>query len=367
MLAHRIDMELPAYTLVVVLVLFQAASIWATLWVERNARQFIALPATLIFLIYTCIPSLSAYMAMKSVVQGFTEAYFFAFLGVYNFAGGYLRWASDICDDAALDGEDEPWYTRFREEVTKGRMVVWIVLLLDFVLEELLGQVAGLHEFNLLGPPIHTRLKGATLVEYRTVSFAVGLVGAWSQTSLLELLQRRSVLLRLLGARKTIFVGLNLLLMGAFAMVNQRASLEFLRESSPNPYWCLFILWIRKHGIILAGAMPIIWFFLGPSQLADKASPGVLVSVTLLIGMALGSAITFSMHKLWLAKSKDLDTVYRVIHLFPKLSSNAREKAMGAMQTTFKKGKQAAENAAVEWAAGRAFRAGIGWLIKSRV
>ena len=160
---------------------------------------------------------------------------------------------------AGLSGEQ---LEQLKDRLVFARRALWIILIVDFVLEELLGQVAGLHPVNFLGPPDHKRLEGATLVEYRAVSFAVVLIGAWCQSNVLELVRRRSVLLRLLGARQAMLVGLNLLLMGAFAMVKQKRSLSFLRTASSTPLWCCFILWVRSYGVLLGAVTPFVWYAL---------------------------------------------------------------------------------------------------------
>merc|ERR1719424_797298 len=157
-------------------------------------------------------------MATRSVIQGYREAYFFTLLGLFNLGGGYLRWSRDLQDDAALEKAAEPQEAWARELVMKMRRFLWIILVLDFVFEELVGQVCHLHNFVLLGPP---RGDQTSLVEYRTFAFAAGLVAAWAQERMLELLQQRSVLLHLLGSRKAMYAGLSLLLMGAFAVVQQ--------------------------------------------------------------------------------------------------------------------------------------------------
>merc|ERR1712217_286285 len=124
----------------------------------------------------------------------------------------------------------------------------------------------------------------------------MGLVAAWAQSRVLELLQRRNVLLRLLGARKAIFNGLCLLLMGAWnAMVQQAKTMSFLRNSmgfladvSPTPWWCCMVLWIRKFGAVAGFVVPIVLHTLRQPLYLGALSVDNLVPLTLTIGAILG-------------------------------------------------------------------------------
>ena len=68
---------------------------------------------------------------------------FFTLLGIYNLGGGYLRWSGDLKDDAALEQRVEPREAWARELVEKMRRALWILLVFDFVFEELLGNMRG--------------------------------------------------------------------------------------------------------------------------------------------------------------------------------------------------------------------------------
>ncbi len=218
LLAKTITMEIPLAYVVGVLLVTQVVGIVIAVLVYQHLETFTCFPATLVFVVHAIVPAISIALGTRDLLKG-CEAPFFALLSLYNLGSGYLRWAADLRSDAAFEQRKEPIAARGLEWVKRFRQSVWVLLVLDFVAEELLGRVCRLHSLRLLGPPLadqHT-----TLAEYRTLSFAAGLVAAWSQATVLELLQRRMVLLQMLGARKTLFAGLSLLLMGAFAVAQQ--------------------------------------------------------------------------------------------------------------------------------------------------
>lgn len=357
LLAQRIQMELPVAGVAGFLIAMQVAGILCVVWVQQNLENFVSIPATLVFVIYAVIPATSVYLATRSVLQGALEAPFFALLGVCNLASGFLRWADDISDDAALEKRPPPKVAACRDWVKRSRRALWVALLLDFLIEEMLGRVCCLHSMRLLGPAAADN--NTTLIEYRTLAFAMGLLGAEAQSRLLELLQRRTVLLRLLGARKAVLGGLTLLLMGAFAVVQQSKTMTFLREVSPSPWWCCMILWIRQSGAIVGASVPVVLHVLLQPHLIGCLPVDTLVPFTLLIGVLLGHFFCLTFNALWVEREKDLESVYRVLHLFPHMSSKARKKAADAMRIALNRGAQATKNTAAEWFTGRVVRTGI--------
>ncbi|CAK9034608.1 unnamed protein product [Durusdinium trenchii] len=356
-------MELPLAALVGVLLIMQVLGVLAVIWVQQNLENFLSIPATLVFVLYTLIPAISVCLATRSVLQGAHEAPFFALLGVFNLASGYLRWAGDLSDDAALDQQPIPRFAACREQVTRWREWLWIGLLIDFVLEEIMGRVCGLHALRLLGPPITSTQ--ATLVEYRTLAFAVGLVAAQAQARALVLLQRRSVLLRLLGARKAFIGGITLLLMGAFAVVQQPRTMAFLREVSPTPWWCCMVLWLRQFGAIAGALLPLVLYTLVQPQSFGRLSVDTLVPLAVSAGCVAGYMFCQSFTALWQEKREHLESDYRVIFLFPHMSSQARQKASAAMRVTLKRGAEATKNTAAEWVATRAVRTGMDFFVRA--
>ncbi|CAE8694299.1 unnamed protein product [Polarella glacialis] len=360
LLAQRIQMELPIAAAVGLLIVTQVVGIMGAVWVQQNMENFVSVPATLVFVIYAIIPGTSIYLATRSVLQGANEAPFFALLGVYNGASGYLRWASDLSDDAALEHQPAPRVASCREQVTRLRRALWVLLVVDFVVEELLGRVCRLHSARLLGAPADD--SNATLVEYRTVSFAMGLLAAWAQARVLDLLQRRTTLLRLLGARKAFLGGITMLLMGAFAVVQQPRTVSFLREVSPTPWWCCMVLWIRQFGAIVGALVPLVLYGLAQPRSFGRLPVDTLVALALIVGAALGHSFCQTFNGLWLEKKEHLESDYRVLHLFPHMSSQARKKASVAMRLALKRGAEATRNTAAEWMAARAVRTGLNFV-----
>lgn len=243
------------------------------------------------------------------------------------------------------------------------RQWLWMGLCIDFVLEEIMGRVCGLHSLRLLGPPLSST--GATLVEYRTLAFAAGLVAAAAQARVLELLQRRSVLLRLLGARKAFLGGITLLLMGAFAVVQQPRTMTFLREVSPTPWWCCMILWLRQYGALVGGLIPLVFYVLQQPQSFGRLPMDSLVPLSVAVGGVLGHLFCQSFTMLWQEKREHLESDYRVIFLFPHMSSQARSKASVAMRVALKRGAEATKNTAAEWVAARAVRTSMDFFLRA--
>jgi len=293
------------------------------------------------------------------------EAPFFALLGLYNLGSGYLRFADDLRSDALLEQRPEPSICRFSGTVPRVRNYLWIILVVDFLIEELLGRVFGLHSFRILCLPL--RDASVTLTENRTISFMMGLLAGYAQNRVLRLLQRRTVLLRLLGARTAMQAGLVLLLMGAQAVVHQSKTINFLKDSSPTPRWCCVVLWIRKYAAIVGFSMPLIFGSLSSPFFLGTLSTDTRVFIAVAVGLVSGFMVSSSFSTLWEEKREDLLENYRVLHLFPHMSAQARNKAIGVMRLAWKRGAEVASGAAVEWATSRVVRSTLGWLAQSIV
>lgn len=356
-MAKRVHMEIPVAGAVALVIVTQVVGFGGAFWVQHNMERIVRVPATLIFVVYSAIPGTSICLATRSILQGATEAPFFVVLGICNLGSGYLRWAEDVSDDAALEQRPEPKASRYRGNVRKARRVLFVGLLLDFAVEEVLGRLCGLHSLRLLGGK-----DSKSLAEYRTLAWAVGLLAAWCQGHALELLQRRTVLLRMLGARKAIYAGLSLLLMGAFAVVKQSQTLTFLRESSPTPRWCCAVLWTRSFGAGVGILIPLVLHTLQHPGLLGGLSTDVLVPVTLIVGLLLGYFVCKTYHDLWWEKREDLESDYRILTLFPHMSMQARGKARTAMRLAFKKGISATHDTAVTWATSRMARSAFNYV-----
>lgn len=193
------------------------------------------------------------------------------------------------------------------------------------------------------------------MTEYRTAAFAMGLLSAWSQTHVLELLKRRTVLLRLLGARNAIIGGLSLLLMGAFA-VAQLPIVAFLREVSPTPWWCCMVLWLRQWGAIVGAVLPLSLHVLLQPQYLGFLDKDKLVPLAVGLGVVLGHMFSISFTTLWYDRREQLESGQRVLFLLPHISAQARAKASDAMRVVLKRQLQATKNTAVEWATSRMVR-----------
>lgn len=362
LLAQRVQMELPLAAIVGLLLATQVFGVSAMVWFRQNLGTFVSVPATLVFALYALIPGISVSLATRSVLQGAQEAPFFVILGLFNLTSGYLRWAGDVSDDAVLEERPVPQVALYRKQVEKVKRALWVFLLADFLLEELLGQVFRLHSFRILGPP---QRSGVTLTEYRTLAFVIGLLAAWAQARVLELLQRRTVLLRLLGARNTFLGGLTLLLTGAFAVVQQPKTIAFLREVSPTPWWCCMVLWTRKFGAVAAALLPMVIFVLLHPKALGSLAVEVLVPTSLFVGAVLGYLFCTTFSNLWLEKREHLESDYRVLQLFPNISKQARDKAAAGMRMALTRGAAATKNTATQMVVTRAVKTGFDFFARA--
>lgn len=363
LLRRRVKLELPLVAVVGALLLAQAPGLALFLWVRRRRDILFRSPVTTVFVIYCAIPGITIFLSTRTILQGFSEAPYFVLLGVFNFGSGFLRWTEDLRDDAALDKRKGPLVVSVQPQVRRARQALWVLLLLDFVLEEVLGRVLGLHSWHLLGS-WDDRL---SLVEYRTAAFAMGLVGAWAQTRVLELLQRRSVLLRLLGARQAILAGYTLLLMGATALTREYSgTLQFLRDSSPSPRMCCNILWIRQFGACLGAAVPIIMFALMPPSPVGRLPSETLVPIALAAGALLSHLCCWSLNSIWYERLEHLESDYRVLYLLPHNTARGRRLASNALKLAQKRVTEATTRPAVEWAAREVVRMAANRFVRIR-
>jgi len=354
LLARRIQMEVPLALVVAVLFLTQGVGVAAVIWFRRNRANFVSIPATLVFVVYAILPGTSIFFATRSILQGASEAPYFVLLGVFNLASGYLRWADDLTDDAALEKRPVHRVATARERVKVARSVLWVVLVADFIVEELLGRVCRMHSVRLLGPPMAN--SHLTLIDYRTFAFAMGLLAAWAQARVLDLLRRRTVLLRMLGARQAILAGSTLLLMGICAFAQYGKTVSFLREVSPTPNWCCVILWIRQFGAVAGMTVPMVMHMLLQPGLFGNFDAQFLVPMALVSGATLGHGFCWTLNIVWKEKGEHLESDYRVLNLLPAMSAQGRRLASDAMRLAKKRCAEATTSTAMEWAASRVVR-----------
>lgn len=357
MFRRRVQMELSVGRYVMLILAAQLAGLVVWWWLKRNRTIFVSVPATLVFVLYAVLPGISIFMAMRSILQGASEAPFFVLLGVFNWLSGYSRWADDLRSDAELEQRPAPLVAAGRERAQALREFLWLLLSVDFALEELLGRVFRLHSLRFLGPPISSA--GMTLFEYRTFAFAMGLGAAWAQTRVLDLLQRRTVLMRLLGAKQAITAGASLLFMGISAVSQYKNTVSWLDEVSPSPRMCCIVLWIRQFGAVFGCAMPLVMYVLLKKHCLGALPPDVLVPLALLCGSVLGHCFCWSMTRIWRERGEDLGSDYRVLYLFPRTSANGRRLASQTMRSAKKRCAEGATSTAVEWAASRIVRKGF--------
>eukprot|EP00929_Paragymnodinium_shiwhaense_P006776 TRINITY_DN110735_c0_g1_i1.p1 TRINITY_DN110735_c0_g1~~TRINITY_DN110735_c0_g1_i1.p1 ORF type:complete len:681 (-),score=107.46 TRINITY_DN110735_c0_g1_i1:74-2116(-) len=325
-----------------------AVVIGAIVWVQRRLEQgdLLTLPATLVFVIHSSIPGLSAFLATQTILWGLVEAPFFCLLGFFNLIGAYLAWS------AARDVRSAQREAGHRALVKQVRQGLGAVLILGFVMEEVLGRVLGLHSLSLFGPP--QAKSDATLLEFRTVAFSIGLVAAWSQEKLLTALKKKRVLLRVLGPRNVIYGAVSFIFHGVFAVVYKSEAMQFLKERSPSPWWCCAILWLRRWsapvGLSLALVSCTISLGLRGVIAKDQFFTSMIVSGCVLYGFA--DRLIGSFRELRRENQDELNSDGRMLLLFPQMSAQARAKAFAAMTSA----RQATKKVLQEWVAMRVSR-----------
>lgn len=145
------------------------------------------------------------------------------------------------------------------------------------------------------------------LASERTIIFVLSALSVASQQRLLDLLRRREVLLRLIGAERVMASTLCLLLKGVAALVNGRAIAEFLMRVAPPAPVCVLIVVARKHAVgfgISLAVLPLLgdWGWLA----------------SLVVGLVTGAWITAVILHEWYTNAPDLQSeATRLIFLVP--------------------------------------------------
>jgi len=211
-------------------------------------------------------------------------------------------------------------------------------LALDFVLTRVaqgVGLVENEEQTSLLGVvrPLAgifgAELGFGSLYNERALAFTLHLVGVASQQRLVELLSRREVLLRLIGAEKMMASTLCLLLKGVAVACSVSKSnnpiSEFLTSVAPPPLCCVLIVAVREQALLLGATL----------VLAPKVvSSGILGSTPcFILGISAGGYAANALLSLWYANRAELESPgMRLIFLIPGgVSSRAKGLFRGAL------------------------------------
>eukprot|EP00445_Apocalathium_hangoei_P029916 CAMPEP_0203919624 /NCGR_PEP_ID=MMETSP0359-20131031/60005_1 /ASSEMBLY_ACC=CAM_ASM_000338 /TAXON_ID=268821 /ORGANISM="Scrippsiella Hangoei, Strain SHTV-5" /LENGTH=1879 /DNA_ID=CAMNT_0050846957 /DNA_START=1 /DNA_END=5640 /DNA_ORIENTATION=- len=345
-LEQTVRMDFSLAGLVAMLILAQIVGVALVMFVQNHLDRMACLPATVVFVVCASAPGASIWLATRSTLKSLTIAPCYALLGVYSLASGYLRWADDLLDDSTLEGRAVPriiWGRRRQTYAAKAHRVLWAILVLDFVVEELLGQWLGLHSVRFLGPPLApVGQEAMTPAEYQAPAFILFLVAAGAHQRVLGLTKRQTVMVRMLGARRRQLPGLKLFLMGAPSVGGQHTeALTFLRDVSPSKWWCCVVLFLRRWGAAGGVFVPLSLYILRDQQFLGALSKDTLVSLAVIVGAFIGHSASSSFAALWLEVEGHMEAEYRVLYLFPHMRKSTRTWACDALVQAFRQGDDA--------------------------
>eukprot|EP00397_Hematodinium_sp_SG-2012_P000368 GEMP01000368.1.p1 GENE.GEMP01000368.1~~GEMP01000368.1.p1 ORF type:complete len:1906 (+),score=436.12 GEMP01000368.1:30-5720(+) len=277
--------------------------------------ELLKVPAPIIFVAHAVLPCLSCYLGMREIAIAFsgedTDRVMIV-RGVYSLLLNYVRWCVELRGKAQLDETQVPAFGAFHVQAKHCAELLWKFSLFFFFVEEFLGRFIGLHSVRLISG-------SSSMFNFKSIHFALSLIGARAQAHLLDSFQKRQVLLRILGAKRTVIGSMVILLTGVFAMVKYRETGHFLARISPNSTLCCAIVIIRRWGLIVGILLPAIWlvFHILPMH--------VDFIFTLFSGCALGTAVTTMSILDWQASQSGYMSNYRVVLLFPETSAKVRE------------------------------------------
>eukprot|EP00929_Paragymnodinium_shiwhaense_P074706 TRINITY_DN38238_c0_g3_i1.p1 TRINITY_DN38238_c0_g3~~TRINITY_DN38238_c0_g3_i1.p1 ORF type:complete len:1004 (-),score=218.94 TRINITY_DN38238_c0_g3_i1:111-3122(-) len=146
---------------------------------------------------------------------------------------------------------------------------------------------------------------GTSPLSVKAITFSLQLISIFSQQRLLELLSRREVLLRLIGAKRLTSQTLLLLLKGVSVAldgpwIGSSPLAEFLLKVAPPPIYCVVVVALRSHSVLVGTAL-----VLTPRLISTQALSGWSAFV---LGIAAGTYAAHSVLSVWYANQGDLDS-----------------------------------------------------------
>jgi len=137
----------------------------------------------------------------------------------------------------------------------------------------------------------------------RAAAFCLNIVSVTSQQRLFELLGRREVLLRLIGAEHVTASTIVLLLRGVAVACSRGANVnvaEFLTRAAPPPACCVIIVALRSRAMLVGGAL----------VLAPAVASGKFVGsgTSFCMGLLAGSYAAHTLLWVWYACREDMDS-----------------------------------------------------------
>lgn len=191
-------------------------------------HNLVWVPATVIFILHSSLPLISTTNATLDVVRVWIYGgwNFRGLLGMYNMLAHYARWHGEggrsLVAEEIRNAAPIPIWMRlcFPPSTLVGAprwtLVVgcflWLLVLLTFVVDELLGQWCGIKSL------VFMKHDDDLSNVYHTLSFLAGICSAWAQQEFMHLMRKREILLWLLGARMAVAGSVGLLMAGIVAV-----------------------------------------------------------------------------------------------------------------------------------------------------
>mmetsp|Transcript_27040 Transcript_27040/g.68138 ORF Transcript_27040/g.68138 Transcript_27040/m.68138 type:complete len:4035 (+) Transcript_27040:281-12385(+) len=305
----------------------QALRDWAT-------QALASLPAFVVFGVHAALPGIGTFLGARDILTPLvdntrTNSQTLVILGSCSILAQYSRWCEDVERASMLDELPPPKWAQYKANATRLRQALYRSLLVVFCWEEGVCRVLALESrMKVISAP------GTSLLNYQTIYFFLGLIAAQAQEHLMDSLTKRTVLLRLLGAKTAIYGGVLALCSGVFAMFNLGATVNFLTNVSPTPQQCILILELRRIGVF-AGFAPLVWGF---AKILLQSNMGeVAVLFALVTGVAAGVQLVRFYFLEERLHYRTIYSSYRILLLFPHTSSSARSRAEQAMELAMRR------------------------------
>jgi len=292
------------------------------LWSERLRRQSLTVA---VFTVHALLPMFSAFSALSAILgtrgnQGgpWVAMHWLcaAVLGVYNISASLGR----HCEAELSVPHCVSALRCIRQWALNAVPILfaWCYCLttIDTVLGLLVGTsngVFGILRFNAFvfrGPSAEE--SSVWMIVGGGMTFCCWCVSAYSQQRLLDLLTRREVLLRLVGAERVLAASLVLLMRGAaVAMTSTHHGattlLEFFAVSSPPPIVCCMVVTLRHMAPLLGMYWALVPFMMGATSR----------SIVMTFGGMGGSCLAVAFTRMWYLRSAELASEWRLLLLIP--------------------------------------------------
>lgn len=170
------------------------------------------------------------------------------------------------------------------------------------------------------------------------ITFSLRIIGVMCQQRLVELLSRREVLLRLIGAERITAQTVCLLMKGVAVACAPSTTANpiqvFFDTVTPPATCCVLVVVVRRHAIVLGAALAIA------PQVVFSGDLGSTTSFA--FGLMGGACIAHTLLRFWYENQDDLDSpALRLALLVPgSVSNKAKDLLSGALTATSKKAAQ---------------------------